>query len=167
VRKVGISFARRLVKSVRSLPTWGITLMPSSIRPKEIGTLNSDREFALVHLLDAHNAAHKLGKSPLSFSCQLLCLHAIGVTETSLRWLVHHGFAEHHKETTTPRQIQRSFLRSPNLCFDSSTCFVLSPLGVSAATQLPTRSPSYTNHRSRKAIPKSPRYDADRRTLHF
>jgi hypothetical protein len=123
------------------------------------------RQRALLHLVEALQAARELRQSPVAFACERSDLHDAGVTDAILRWLCTKGLVEHRVETTKPRQRRRTFRRATNLHFGESSCFVLTDDGCALAQRCairarlrpPTAQQAASNHR--------PSYDSARRML--
>jgi hypothetical protein len=88
-----------------------------------------DHEIALRLLLDAHACAQELGCDPWKFAVEIDQLHADGVTNTRLRWLLHKGYIAHGFETTDGAGQQRSFQAVAHLGFQPRSCFVLTDAG--------------------------------------
>ncbi len=81
-------------------------------------------------LLEAHECAKELQRSPWDFAVEIGVLQAAGPTINALRWLVCKGYVEHGRETSTYGDTTRSFQRSAGLRFNKKTCFVLSEAGA-------------------------------------
>lgn len=99
-------------------------------------SLNADRQKALAHLFEAHRTAAEFGRSAFNYACQLPNLLKVGFVETTLRALVDESLVEHHLELTRTNHKQRTFRLAPNLCFTASSCFLLSPTGISLIERL-------------------------------
>src|SRR5438105_3887391 len=95
--------------------------------------LDADRQQALAHLLVAHKTALELGLPALDFACQLSSLHALHVTDVTLRWLICEGLVGHYLETTRDDDERRAFRLAPNTRFTDASCFILIPAGLALA----------------------------------
>src|SRR5262249_35566996 len=82
-----------------------------------------------------------------------------GVFDTTLRWLIDEGLAEHRLETPSRSPTRRTFTRTRSNHFTQASCFVLTEAGVLHARSLLPR--------GRKRKPVTPFYDAQLRTLTF
>lgn len=129
--------------------------------------LTANRLLALKHLLEAHTTARELRADPWAFASQLQSLDALGVTDSSLRWLLDHGYAEHLLETTRPDSDRRTFCKAANLCFTPTSCFVLSAAGLALAPRVTAHDGHALPgpHEVEAAAALAPRWDADRRIL--
>ncbi len=85
---------------------------------------------ALRLLLEAWECAQRMKVSPWEFAVEIATFHAVGITNTDLRWLLSHGFVEHGIEVTAVGQPHRDFRRLPNLTLPKRTCFILTTPGV-------------------------------------
>jgi hypothetical protein len=103
--------------------------------------LTTDCQQALSHLLAAHRSAAELSLPRLEFAWQLPSLHALRVTDVTLRCLVRCGLVEHYLETTRADQAQRAFRRAPNLRFTKASCLVISAAGIALAEPSIERDP--------------------------
>jgi hypothetical protein len=132
-----------------------------------VRALTAERQFALSHLLEAFQTAQELGDHPSAFACQLETLTAIGISETTLRWLGAKGFLDHHLEVTKPSQKRRRFRRSDNFRFCSDSCFRLTKSGVAFAESLASRNRLPLKPADKKRRRIHPHYDAHNRILFF
>ncbi len=92
--------------------------------------LHGEIQKALTHLYRTHEFALDVQLDIWQFAEPLHNLAAMGVTESSLRWLVVKGYAEHAHELTTFSEANRRFRPSPNVSFTPKTCFVITKAGV-------------------------------------
>jgi hypothetical protein len=111
---------------------------------------------ALALLSEARDSACRLDGYDPEFAVEMACLLAAGATPGALRWLLHHGYAEHLVETTTLSSTKRSFRTIQHLALGPRSCFVLTAQG--AALLLSTVIPSSAH---------KPNWDRDRRELRF
>jgi hypothetical protein len=126
--------------------------------------LFADHEIALRLLLDAQTCARELGCAPWEFAVEIDQLHAGGVTNTQLRWLLHHGYIAHALETTGGTGRQRSFEAVAHLGFQPRSCFVLTDAGWAlTADGAPRR---YQGAGPNRAAAQ-PTWDGCRRELRF
>lgn len=88
---------------------------------------------ALAILLQAYDYASKVGRDPWEFAVEIMTLREAGATYSDLRWLRCKEFVDHASEISEPSDHRRVFQRSANLSFNSNTCFVLTPAGVTFA----------------------------------
>ncbi|MEI8375883.1 MAG: hypothetical protein WCJ35_23920 [Planctomycetota bacterium] len=92
--------------------------------------LPAEVQKALAHLHRAYEFALDVQIDIWEFAEPLPNLVALGVEESSLRWLVLKGYAEHARELTTFQEADRRFRPSPNISFTPKTCFVLTKAGT-------------------------------------
>lgn len=85
---------------------------------------------AARHLQRAYEYAPKMQVDAWVFAVPLRYLVELGVDESDLRWLVLEGLAEHAREITTFRDVERHFRPSRNVAFTPQTCFVLTKAGA-------------------------------------
>jgi hypothetical protein len=88
---------------------------------------------ALSLLQSARVSALELRRSAWEFAVEISQLHAAGVTNTDLRWLLCKGYVEHGAERIRAAGSQRSFLRLTGLAIPQTTCFVLTAQGSQLA----------------------------------
>jgi hypothetical protein len=131
----------------------------------EISALTPDRQFALAYLQEAFLTASELGKAPAAFACQLEALANMGVTETTLRWLVTQGFAQHLVETTKRQQAHRSFREAANLRLSPRSCFLLTKGGAGLADTMAGSGRFRLDPPHYGETGRLPHYDPKRRTL--
>ncbi len=150
--------------------------LPSVAQLQEAVT--PSRQLALTHLLEAYDAAAETGRDPQAYACQLDQLLAQGIHDTTLRWLLDQGLAQHLRETTKPAHRRRRFRPAPNARFTTVSCFALTPAGLGLARQAASgladqvlRDPHTTTTQGETTrpgpFPLSPRWDVSRRTLFF
>ena len=137
------------------------------VPPRKDLNLTPARRQALSHLVEAAETALELGQAPVAFACQLAGLHALDVTDSSLRWLVLHGLAEHRRETTRSSQSRRVFQACANLCFTEASCFHLTAAGLALARRLCGQEQVRLDPPHPVANGHLPHYDAGRRMLFF
>jgi len=94
-------------------------------------------------LVKAAKYAEALHCSPWDFATEIGELPALGVSRANLRWLVCQGFLEHAEEIISQPLSDRTFQASGRLAFCIGTCFVLTPIGLSAACLLISDSAGY------------------------
>jgi hypothetical protein len=93
-------------------------------------------------LLQAARYAEDFGRDAWAFAVELPALHAAGLTNNDLRWMVCKGFLAHALEQTTGGQQQeRTFRPAASLTFNRRSCFVLTPAGLTAARLCCERAP--------------------------
>ncbi len=152
--------------------------LPSAAQLQEAVT--PSRQLALIHLLEAYDAAAEIGRDPQAYACQLDQLLAQGIHDTTLRWLLDQGLAQHLLETTRAAHHRRHFRPALNPHFSRASCFALTPAGLTLARQVLEMSHGLPGHEVSGAdaaglthragpepVPLSPHWDADRRTLFF
>lgn len=130
---------------------------PAASAPPD--AIHSNRCLALAQLLAAHDVARETGRNPWAYACQIMALQNGGVTDTTLRWLVHQALAEHRLETTKPKDRQRRFKPVHNDHFTAQSSFCLTSSGVFAAREAAGRDDNDV------PLTRMPRYDIARRTL--
>ncbi len=84
-------------------------------------------------LLEASHRVRELKADDWEFAVEIECLHAAGLTNTDLRWLVSRGYALQAVERIKPGARLRTFQRVANLSLPKGTCFVLTQAGVAYA----------------------------------
>jgi hypothetical protein len=84
-------------------------------------------------LLEAYRCVAELEADEWDFAVEIDCLHAAGLTNTHLRWLLHRGYALQGVERTAPGARRRRFRRVGNLSLPTATCFVLTDAGAAYA----------------------------------
>src|SRR5207253_4774633 len=132
-------------------------------RSKPVGgacALTPARHHALRHLFDAVCVALELRQAPVDFACQLSSLHDAGVTDTTLRWLIAMGLAEHRLETTQAKQPRRTFRAAANARFTAASCFVLNAAGTALARPLTRKAKRRPERPHTKPRSHLPHYDA-------
>jgi hypothetical protein len=127
------------------------------VRSARLDPIHANRKLALAHLLAAHEVAEETAKPPRAFACQIMILQSLGVTETTLRWLVDQKLAEHLLEVTAPADSERRFQPCANDHLTPESCFCLSATGLYLARETDTR-------RALRTV-ALPRYDLALRTL--
>jgi hypothetical protein len=109
--------------------------------------VRAGRYQALALLLEAHETAIELGRPAWDFAYQLASLHALGATDSALRWLVEKSYAEHRLETTQWNSSHRTFHETRSLRFCADSCLVLTRSGVEMAHRMPFHyRHDYTEH---------------------
>jgi len=96
--------------------------------PNRIGT-------AFDPLLIARHYSEQLGSDHWEFAVEIDQLTAIGLTPNDFRWLVRRELVEHRREVTLDGDDGRAFRATGDLTYCDRSCFVLTDLGVSIATQ--------------------------------
>jgi hypothetical protein len=127
-------------------------------------------QVALNKLANAHDYAADVNCDPWQFALEIDRLFAIGVTTSTLRWLVMKGFAAHAFEVTRPNDTSRKFRPGRNLAFTEKTRFVITSAGRSLlkagldnaqSRHLPNRDISVKDENA------LPRWDRDERVLYL
>src|SRR5207245_4252755 len=108
--------------------------------PPSVDTLAPGIQAGLALLTEALTCAREFQRDVWDFAVDIHCLRGAGLSDSSLRWLLCKGYAEHAIETTGPRAPQRNFRRAGSLMFCDRSCFALTPAG--AAFAAPPRSGS-------------------------
>jgi hypothetical protein len=126
---------------------------------------------ALTMLRDARDGASDLGLCPAEFAIEVGQLHAAGLGNTDLRWLIGKGFVEQVQELLRPQSASRSFRRSASLAITDSSCFLLTDAGLRFLSEWPDSPttaplPGARANRPEAAAPDPlPRWDGKRREL--
>ena len=102
---------------------------------REDGTLSRACLAGVALLLEAEQLAREVARSAWDFAVEISSLQHVGMTNSTLRWLVCKGLVEHGRETTPSGQTARSFHCFGGLRFSKDTCFVLTASGVEFARQ--------------------------------
>ena len=101
-------------------------------------------EAGLLLLAEARDYGRDTRCDSWQFALEIGGLQAVGLTASSLRWLLSRGWIEHAREVTRPEDGERRFMLSQNMAFDPTTCFVLTETGASFASALRTRSDAFS-----------------------
>jgi hypothetical protein len=137
----------------------------SKAPPRALPALSRQRRQALVILREALEAALEVGRPSRDFALELSRLQELGVSDTTLRWLLHQRYVEHLWETTKAGRRRRRFRKVPYGHFSSASCFVLSPGGAAQARHLgaagsPSKRAAKKRGRKKTRRQKIPHYDA-------
>jgi hypothetical protein len=124
-------------------------------------------------LLDGYLYARELGRDRWEFAVEIAFLHAAGLNNNDLRWLVGKGFVKHALEVTAKDKVPRISHRVGRLALPSGSCFVLTDTGVEFARQIlaaPEPVPSKSRPQSRlkdgsKTREDQPHWDSVTHTL--
>jgi hypothetical protein len=119
-----------------------------------------ERRLAVRLLLDAHDTARDSGRDVWEYACDLASFHEQHISDTTLRWLIFQGFAEHGVETTSPSSTRRRFTRVRNTRFTAASCFVLTDQGARHARDL-----EHERASEDEAAPDRPHYDPEGHAL--
>ncbi len=84
-------------------------------------------------LTEAFHCAQELQRDVWDFAVEIRWLRDAGLRDSSLRWLLCKGYAEHAVETTQAHAPRRTFRRSRSLAFCDQTCVVLTEAGAAFA----------------------------------
>jgi hypothetical protein len=98
-------------------------------------------------LIQARTYALDLGRNLWDFAVEIVALHALGLNNNDLRWLICHGCIEHAIEISKPRENGRKFQRGSDLTLTERACFVLTDLGADWASQVLGSLDSQSNDR--------------------
>jgi hypothetical protein len=98
-------------------------------------TLAANMIAGLGQLLKADDYAREVQRPGWDFAVEIASLHAAGLTNSDLRWLVCKGYVEHAVETTLAGSEARTYEREGRLTFSPGTCFVLTPGGAAFMRQ--------------------------------
>jgi hypothetical protein len=130
----------------------------------------AERDPLLVHdnalrlLREAYLCACDLGCDVWEFAVELDRLHAVGVSNSQLRWLIRRGFIAKGVEKTDGDGGPRTFQTIANLSLRPGTCFVLTEAGLSLTADAgPGRQDRAAAHRA-AALPS---WHGDLRELRF
>jgi hypothetical protein len=135
----------------------------------------------LEHLAVAYRLARELECDPWEFAVEMHQLLALGLTTSQLRWLSVQGYLEHRSEVTGRNDAHRRFERSASLAFSEASCFVVAEAGLKAANEQVQQASRPDEHDGAARLRGSaadvlgavavptvlPRWDGDRRMLHF
>ena len=130
---------------------------------------------ALALLLASAVYTRQTGGDCWEFAVEIRQLSRLGLCDNDLRFLVRMRFVDHASEVTNAGSCSREFLPTGDLYFTNRTCFVLTPRGVAAATEIVNgpmeaavigaSSPMWNN--VERSSPPTPTWDAARRLLIF
>jgi hypothetical protein len=87
-------------------------------------------------LLDGYLCARDLDRGRWEFAVEIAFLHAAGVINNDLRWLVSKGYAEYALDATVKREVLQATHSDGRLVLCSETCFVLTDAGVEFARSM-------------------------------
>jgi hypothetical protein len=87
---------------------------------------------AFALLLQGHEYARTLKRSPWDFAVNIKELRAAKLHDNDLRWLLLSGYVEHARETTRLGSGKRAFRRS-GTAFTNRSCFILTEQGKAVA----------------------------------
>lgn len=90
---------------------------------------------ALALLLEAYDYAYELQRDLWDFAVEIDSLHAVGLTSSTLRFLLCKEYIEQGLECTRPNTGKRSFRPVANLTLTAQACFVLTAAGATLARQ--------------------------------
>jgi hypothetical protein len=122
----------------------------------------------LCLLLDGHFYAQELGRDRWEFAVEIEVLHAAGLNNNDLRWLVGKGYVEHALETTVPGKAPRRFRRSGAFAPCERNSFVLADDGVALARKLLTAPESGAPPRGAGSLSMDvPYWDAETHSLYW
>jgi hypothetical protein len=129
---------------------------------------------ALTLLLQAHEYAQGLHRSPWDFALELEALRETGLNHNDCRWLVYQNYVLHAGAAGLPLDTDGQVDTKDRLVLSTASCFILTPRGVSQARavlgqELPASvlgAPSALET-DRPAAVAGPRWDKDRRELWF
>jgi hypothetical protein len=110
----------------------------------------------LTCLLKAHDYALNLRSDVWDLAVEIDTLHALGLTDTDLRWLACKGYVEHAKEITRIGEDRRSFRSTGKLFFTGRTCVVLTPLGLALAQRCCSPPTPFAPAAEAEALPNHP-----------
>ncbi len=91
---------------------------------------------ALVLLFGGYRCAEILQRSSWEFSCDVLRLRGLGVTDEVLSELIAKGYVLHQPESLEPKGRWHQRQRKVPATWPSESCFVLSSAGATVALQL-------------------------------
>jgi hypothetical protein len=128
-------------------------------QPGPRGVPPPDRRLALRPLLEAYDTAADTDWGVWMYACNIQFLRQQGAFDSTLRWLLDQGLAEHRLETPSRSATRRAFKRAQGDRFTQASCFVLTEAGARHARSLERGA------RKRKAV--TPVYDPQLRTLAF
>jgi hypothetical protein len=137
----------------------------------------------LWHLLQAREYARQLQEDVWTFAVEVECLHAAGLTNNDLRWMICKRWVEHAEEVYSADSVKRTFRPTGMFSITPATCFVLTQAGVEFVAQSTNRTPADERRPVRSAMFSfrpfalgagassvevlRPRWDADRHRLFF
>lgn len=119
----------------------GLELPLQSVSAKQTGVVSAvlRGQAALVRLLEAHQCARELQRSPWDFAVEIDELRRMGCSNSELRWLICKGLAAQATEVVPSDSDRRTFQRSGDLIFNERTCFTLTEKGLPIAANQATR----------------------------
>lgn len=114
-----------------------LPLRPNPLSFLDVATRRARLRKGLVLLRDALEGAADLHLTSREFAIEVAQLHAAGLTNTDLRWLIGKGFVEHLCERPTKARGPRLLRKAHGLSISQASCFVLTPAGDAAASLWP------------------------------
>jgi hypothetical protein len=132
----------------------------SAIRPSKL-LYRPEFRAGFRLLLQAHDYARDTKRDLFDFAVEIAELHAVGLNNNDLRWLVCKRYARHADESTYRGASRRTFRSATSPTFCEKTCFVPTNTGVAVA--------KYLAAHSAKAPPVGtvPHWDPELRELRF
>lgn len=126
---------------------------------REIGILDGTRlsglEFqsAIRLLVEAFKSAQAVDVDAWCFALEIDFLHAAGLGNSDIRWLVAKEYIEHREEITNPGCVTRSFRPTASLAFHERSCFVVEESTVDWIRKLlPDQKPRWNPQRGQLSV---------------
>jgi hypothetical protein len=128
----------------------------------------------LAILSEAVHCAQEFQRDVWDFAVEVHSLRGAGLRDSTLRWLLCKGYAEHAVETTRPHALRRTFRRGGSLMFCDRSCIILTPAGAALAGEPgsfprvfggPGKGPVLLPRRADR--PEAPQWDAGCRELRW
>lgn len=134
-------------KDLETEPDWDVQTTPAIPRQVREG---------LLLLLRAHDYAEDFSCDIWDFAVGIRDLRQVGLTSPDFRWLMHKGYVEHARESTSPGSPKRKFQDKGGLRFRKRSCFALTETGICAAKEL-RQDIGGTDHGRPNEFPVEPR----------
>jgi hypothetical protein len=149
---------------------------PRQNQPDRVSLLTATCEPAFTLLLDAAYYAQQTSGDSWEDAVEIHHLRRYGLSDNDLRYFIRRKWFEHAGEVSVLGQNGRQFQPTGELLFTNRSCFILTPLGVSAViSQVVTSSASHSTSSTTIRLVneldngplKVPTWDVERRILSF
>lgn len=112
--------------------------LPVGDEPKRVGIapINDNLRAGLTLLFEAYCYSRNANVNLWDFALEIETLYGTGLTISDFRWLVAKGFVEHGRELSVYGDPHRTFQTAAGFYFESGTCAVLTPKGITFVRDL-------------------------------
>lgn len=129
----------------------------------------------LCLLLDGHYYAQELGRDRWEFAVEIELLHAAGLNNNDLRWLVGKGYAEQSVETKSKGKVRRLSHRAGRFVPPRGSCYALTDAGVELVQKvlaapeaaIPRRGTESQSEGGQAAQEDRPHWDVETHSLYW